>query len=380
MNLKHLSEIIKLTHVHLHRQAVKAVNVNLTIRNWLFGFYIIEFEQNGEDRAVYGEKLFFELSRRIAIKGLSETNLKICRQFYKTYPQLLGSIIEELKLSTSSIEKSLIRQSVSDELQLFDNLLNTIRQAVTDEFIQGTSGYQIKLIKSTSFTHFVELIKIEDHIKRKFYELLILKTTPSVRELIRSIETLTYERFGLSGNKEVAFEQIRRRIDPASPDDIVKSHYFFEFLEIKQPQLIEEKELEQALLDHLHDFILEMGNGFCFEARQKRILIDDEYYFIDLVFYHRILKCHVLIELKTEQAKYDHIGQLKVYLQYYKHKVMTPEDNPPVGILLVTDKKQTLVEYAVAESDKELFVTKYQLQLPTKDDLEAFIANELLRI
>jgi len=162
MNLKHLSEILKLTHVHLHRQAVKAVNVNLTIRNWLFGFYIVEFEQNGEDRAVYGEKLFFELSRRIAIKGLSETNLKLCRQFYKIYPQLLGSITEKLRFSTTSIDKSLIRQSVSDELQLLDNVLNTIRQSVTDEFIEDSSGYQIKLIKSTSFTHFVELIKIED--------------------------------------------------------------------------------------------------------------------------------------------------------------------------------------------------------------------------
>jgi len=380
MNLRDLSQILKQTHVNLHQQAVKAVNVNLTIRNWLFGFYIVEFEQNGEDRAVYGEKLFFELSRRIVIKGLSETNLKLCRQFYKTYPQLLGNITEDFRLSTSNIDRFSIRQSVSDELQSLDNMLNTIRQSVTDEFAHAISDYQLRLVKSTSFTHFVELIKIEDPTKRKFYELLILKTTPSVRELIRSIETLTYERFGLSGNKETAFEQIQRKIEPAMTTDIVKSHYFFEFLEINHPKLIEEKELEQALLDHLHDFILEMGNGFCFEARQKRILIDDEYFFVDLVFYHRILKCHVLIELKTEQAKYEHIGQLKVYLQYYKHKVMTPDDNPPVGILLVTDKKKTLVEYAVAESDRELFVSKYQLQLPSKEELEMFITNELKKV
>ena len=160
--------------------------------------------------------------------------------------------------------------------------------------------------------------------------------------------------------------QIHQKIIPQTSADLVKTHYFFDFLNINQSQFIEEKELEQALITHLQEFILELGNGFCFEARQKRILIDDEYYFIDLVFYHRILKCHILIELKTEQAKHEHIGQLKVYLQHYKHQVKTTNDNPPVGILLVTDKKKTLVEYAIADSDKELFVSKYQLQLPSK--------------
>jgi RecB family endonuclease NucS len=158
---------------------------------------------------------------------------------------------------------------------------------------------------------------------------------------------------------------------------LVKSHYFFDFLNINQSNFIEEKELEQALINHLQEFILELGNGFCFEARQKRILIDDEYYFIDLVFYNRILKCHVLIELKTEYAKHEHIGQLKVYLEHYKRKEMTKDDNPPVGILLVTDKKKTLIEYAIADSDKEMFVSKYKLKLPNKNELETFINNEL---
>jgi len=239
------------------------------------------------------------------------------------------------------------------------------------------TSYYANLIQSLSYTHFTELIKIEDDLKRKFYELLIIKTQPSVAELKRQIHTLSFERLGLSGNKELAFEQMQQKITPIGNKDLVKSHYFFEFLDISHPQLIEESELEQALINHLQEFIIELGNGFCFESRQKRILIDDEYFFIELVFYHRILKCHVLIELKTEQAKHEHIGQLKVYLQHFKHKVMETTDNPPVGILLVTDKKKTMVEYAVADCDKEIFVSKYQFQLPDKKDLESFINREI---
>jgi predicted nuclease of restriction endonuclease-like (RecB) superfamily len=223
----------------------------------------------------------------------------------------------------------------------------------------------------------VELIKISDEVKRSFYELLILKTQPNIRELRRQIQTLSYERLGFSQVKEIAFEQIEQKITPELSSDIVKSHYFFEFLHINQPQLIEESELEQALINHLQEFILELGNGFCFEARQKRILIGDEYFFIDLVFYHRMLKCHVLIELVTDKANHDNIGQLKTYLNFYKRNFVQPNDNPPVGILLVTDQNKTLVEYAVADSDIDIFVSQYQLELPNKKQLEAFITNEL---
>ena len=153
------------------------------------------------------------------------------------------------------------------------------------------------------------MIKIEDETKRHFYELLILKTQPSVKELKRQIEALTYERVGLSENKTKSFQEVAKKIQPQESIDLVKSHYFFEFLNLSQSHLVEETELEQALIAHLQQFLTELGNGFCFEARQKRILIGDEYYFIDLVFYHRILKCHVLIELKTKAAKHENIGQ-----------------------------------------------------------------------
>lgn len=364
MNFEKLVLRIQETNNFLQKNAVKAVNTHLTLRNWLTGFFIVEFEQNGSDRAVYGAKLLENLAKNISVKGLTAPELSRCRQFYITYPQILGTVSQELKnvlpseILPKNDEKSILGLS-SQELQ------NEDLKHITTVF------------QNISYSHFVELIKIEDDIKRRFYELLILKTQPSVRELKRQIDALTFERIGLSTNHAASFNEVMNKIKPIEATDFVKSHYFFEFLNIGQPHLIEETELEQSLVSHLQQFISELGNGFCFEARQRRILIGDEYYFIDLVFYHRILKCHVLIELKTENAKHEHIGQLKSYLQHYKKKVQEENDNPPVGILLVTNQNKTLVEYAIADSDLDIFVSKYQLQLPDKSKLEAFINNEL---
>lgn len=373
MNFEKLAFRIQQTNDFLQHNAVKAVNRHITLRNWLIGFYIVEFEQKGNDRAQYGNRLIAELSKAIKIKGLSETNLKLCRQFYNTYPQILGVSSQKFNKRNAVLT---IGQSATDQLQIIENLLNEISQSATDQS-PDKDNYLYTFVFSTSFTHLVELIKIEDPKKRRFYELLILQTQPSVKELKRQINTLTYERIGLSGDYKGSFNEVMQKIKPQQTTDLVKSHYFFEFLNIRQPHLIEESELEQALIEHLQQFIIELGNGFCFESRQKRLLMGEEYYFIDLVFYHRILKCHVLVELKTEIAKHEHIGQLKSYLNYYKKNIQEKNDNPPVGILLITNQNKALVEYAIADSDLDIFVSKYQLQLPDKAKLEAFINNEL---
>ena len=231
-----------------------------------------------------------------------------------------------------------------------------------------------------SYTHLVELIKIKETNKRRFYELLTIKNTLSVRELERQIATLTYERMGLSQNTELAFAELEAKLTPANPTDAIKSVYFFDFLDLPNTHLIEESDLEEALIDHLEKFILELGNGFCFEARQKRMLIDDEYYFVDLVFYHRILKCHILIDLKIDKFKHEHLSQLNSYVGYYKDQVKQADDNVPVGILLCTKKGKKMVEYALAGMEKKLFVSKYLLQLPAKEMLESFITNELRKL
>ncbi|NWL02522.1 cytoplasmic protein [Flavobacterium collinsii] len=372
MNFEKLSLRIQQTSDYLRTNAVKAVNMHITLRNWLTGFYIVEFEQHRSDRAQYGVKLLENLAKRISVKGLTAPELSRCRQFYHRYPQIHALLEKELK----SLLPDVFFEDFSIENHSL-SILGSAPQEFCGTFQEDGQSHLYGLFQSVSYSHFTELIKISDSSKRRFYELLILKTQPTVKELKRQIDSLTYERIGLSQNHQHSFAEVLRSIAPQDTQDMVKSHYFFEFLNLAQPKLIEENELESALIEHLQQFMLELGNGFCYEARQKRLLIGDEYYFVDLVFYHRILKCHVLVELKTENAKHEHIGQLKAYLSFYRKNIRAASDNPPVGILLVTSQNKTLVEYAIADSDLEIFVSQYQLQLPDKAEIRAFIEKEL---
>jgi len=378
LHFENLVNNIEQIHHHFQQQAVKAVNVSLTIRNWLIGFYIVEFEQNGADRAKYGEKLMKSLSDKISGKGLSETNLKLSRQLFKVYPEMM----ELFNSSFKSLLPKTIGMLVTDEIENSDNENTIISQLSTDEFkkkenLPNKLNYYRQLIEKVSFTHFVELLKIEDKTKRSFYELFILKATPSIIEFKRQINSLAYERVGLSANTEIAFEQLHNKIEPEQISDAVKSVFFFDFLGLKSNDLVEEQELETALINHLQAFIQELGIGFCFEARQKRMLIDDEYYFTDLVFYHRILKCHILIELKIDSFKHEHLSQLNTYVAYFNAEIRRFDDNPAIGILLCTEKGKKLVEYATAGMDNQLFVSKYLLELPKKEQLEEFIEKEV---
>lgn len=234
-----------------------------------------------------------------------------------------------------------------------------------------------KLINKLSFSHLAELLQVNDPLKRTFYEIECIKGNWFVRELRRQINSLYYERSGLSKDPKKLSAGIAEKAELLKPADIVKSVYTFEFLGLNAKDVVEESDLETALLDNLQGFMLELGHGFCLEARQKRILIGDEYSFIDLVFYHRVLKCHILVDLKIEEFTHANAGQLNTYLNYYKKEMALPDDNPPVGILLVTNKNQTLVEYATAGMDNQLFVSKYLVELPAKEKLENFILQQV---
>jgi predicted nuclease of restriction endonuclease-like (RecB) superfamily len=380
MNFKLLKNHIEHTHFALQQSAIKAVNSNLTLRNWLIGWYVVTYEQNGDDRAKYGDSLLKKLALSITIKGISETSLKLFRQFYLVYPQIGQSLTDQL--STFQIS-----QSVTDQLLLPTKIINAKNKSTALAVI--TSSKKVKavdekliklLIQKVSFTHFTELIKIKDDLKRQYYELLAIKQTLSVRELERQINSLSFERLGLSTNKNKALENIRKSIVPTKPANAVKDFYFFEFLDALNNEFMDESDLESALLSHLEKFILELGNGFCFEARQKRILIGDEYFFIDMVFYHRILKCHVLIELKVDKFDVSHATQLKNYIKYYNKFVKTKNDNPAIGILLVTDKNKALAEFTLDGINEKMFVSKYAIELPTKRQLENFIKRELKKL
>jgi predicted nuclease of restriction endonuclease-like (RecB) superfamily len=358
---------------------LKSVNKHLAIRNWLVGFYIVEFEQRGEDRAKYGENLLSELTKSVNIRGLSQTNLKLNRQFYDMYPQIGQTLSDQLELLTFA--SSSMRQLPTDEFQSVENQMITIYQSPTDQSKNTLPpDLQVppeKLIDRLSFSHFTLLFPIEDPLKRTFYEIECIKGNWSVAELKRQINSLYFERSGMSNNPEKLSRLVQEKSVALVPTDIIKSPFTFEFLGLKAKDVVYESDLEQALIDHLEEFLLELGHGFCFEAKQKRLTIGGKYYFIDLVFYHRVLKCHVLVDLKMKGVEHENIGQLKTYINYYKKNIMLPDDNPPVALLLVTENDKELVEYAVADSDRDLFVSKYVLELPSTKQLEEFIRKEL---
>lgn len=364
---------IRHTHEFMAAQVGRAVNTSLTLRNWVIGCYIREYEQNGADRAKYGENLFAKLSQQLkksASVVYHPRELRRCREFYTTYPQIRGTLSPKFDLLVpDAIRKSLISDST----------------VVATPTIRGTAPPELqlppeRLVKSLSFSHFVELIAVEDSLKRAFYEIECIRGNWSVRELKRQISSLYYERSGLSKNKEKLAELVKSGAELAEPALAVRDPYIFEFLGLKPQEVMGESDLEYQLLDKLQEFLLEMGHGFCFEARQKRILIGNTHNFVDLVFYHRILKCHVLVELKVDEFSHEHIGQLNTYVSWYIKNEMTEGDNPPVGILLCTRKDQPLVEYALAGMDNQLFVSKYQLELPKKEDIQRFLAKQIKEV
>lgn len=274
--------------------------------------------------------------------------------------QIRLTLSPELLPNHEAVDKPPIRGTLSPEFQIPDN-------------------HCLNLFQRLSYHHFANLIRLDDPSKRLFYELECMKGSWSVRELKRQIGSLLYERTGLSKNKEKLLAMVQAAPATGTFTDLIRDPYVFEFLGLKQQEVLPEKELEQALLDHLQQFLLELGKGFCFEARQKRIVIDNEHSFIDLVFYHRLLHCSVLVELKTERFNHAHASQLNMYLEYYKKYEMAEGDQPPVGILLCTGKDQEHVEFATAGLDDKLFVAKYLMALPDKKELEQFIKRELAK-
>ena len=365
MDFNKLVETISQTHELLKQQAVKAVNISLTLRNWLIGYYIVEFEQNGADRAKYGEALLAKVAQNLMSKNMTNVNereLRRFRLFYQRYSYLNNSfpVLSIWGTVSPVLPENLIRGTVSP---------------VSAQSELSTPPE--KLINNLSFSHLAEIIEIEDPLKRLFYEVECIKGAWSVRELRRQISSLYFERSGLSGKPEKLSRLVQSKTEAMTTESAIKTHFSFEFLGLAAREIIEESDLEQALIDHFQMFMLELGMGFCLESRQKRILIGDEYYFVDLVLYHRILKCHVIVEIKTEKFTHAHISQLNTYVNYYKKEVQPPEDNPPIGILLVAEKNGPLVEYALAGLDNQMFVSKYLLKIPSKNQMEDFIKNEL---
>lgn len=377
LSFTELVDFIRCVHEELSDQAGRAVNLSLTLRNWLIGFYIAEYEQKGSDRAEYGARLLENLSSWLGetgMDGVAPRSLRQYRQFYLIYPGIwqTPSAKSLQSLIPSSIRQTLPAKSPSDSA-------DTGSQKAPSTSAQfGIPA--AKLIQKLAFSHFVELIAIDDDVKRVFYEIECIRGKWSVRELKRQINSLYYERSGLSKDKTKLARLAQKGGETVEPKLAIRDPYIFEFLGLTPKEVMSESHLEEQLLDKLQEFLLELGHGFCFEARQKRILIGDSHNFVDLVFYHRVLKCHMLVELKLEQFSHESIGQLNTYVNWYKKNMMTEGDNPPIGILLCTHRDITLVEYALAGMDSGLFVSKYQLELPKKEEMQRFIESNVKEI
>ena len=367
-----LTKIIRDTHDAAQTTAVKAINRMQTMRNWLYGYYIIEFEQHGKDRAEYGTQLLKRLEERVNRKGLTETLFKNSRKFYRLYPQMVENIIGVISPTVSDKLLESKDASVLCDTQMTENEHIEKSPTVSDGF--RTTGQMI--ISRLSFSHIVEIMTVDDPLARFFYEQECIKCTWSVRELRRQISTNLYVRTGISSNPEKMLSL--PSLQGHDNNELqIRQPFTFEFLGLKANEVVDEKDIENALIDHLQDFLLELGKGFCFESRQKRIIIDDEYYYPDLVFYNRILHCGVIIELKDEEFSHQNLGQLNAYVSHYKEHEMQLGDNPPIGILLCTRKGKKMVEYALAGMDNQLFVSTYMLQLPDKKTLEDFLLKQL---
>lgn len=314
-----LLENIGLAIDRARQNAVVAVNSELVKVNWEIGRHIVLFEQHGNERAEYGTDLLAALSKDLKLrygKGFGRRNVLDMRRFYLAYPKW---------------------QTVSAKL---------------------------------SWSHYVELVGVSDDSARKFYEKQAIQENWSKRELERQIDSSLFERLALSRNKKAVLQLSEKGHLANNATDVIKDPYVLDFLKIPQSNRVTEKQLEQKIIDNLQSFLLELGKGFAFVGRQYKISLRNKHFYIDLVFYHRILKCFVLIDLKTKSVKHNDIGQMNLYLNYFKSEENVAGDNEPIGIILSADKDEVLVEYATGGISNKIFVSKYQLYLPNKQQLE----------
>lgn len=359
----------------LQNNARLVINRHVTAKAWLTGYYIVEYEQKGADRAKYGEQLLKKLAEKLKDKKtFSYRTLRLYRQFYLVYNRL-GLPIKKYLCGNLSIGQSVIaklKSSQNEGLIIWQSVIAKSSDVVGNEVWVDPQ----ELFDKLSFTHLAAILPISDPLERAFYETMAIRGTWSVRELQRQIDSNYYFRSGWSQKPEALAKLVEGKAETDTLALDIKSPFTFEFLGLQAKDVVEESDLETALITHLQDFILELGMGFCFEERQKKMLIDDRYFKADLVFYHRILKRHVIIELKANRLNYADAAQLRMYLAYYRKNIMQPDDNPPIGILLCSEVGQEMAEYSLLDLDESVFISKYQLNVPSKERMTEFLRKE----
>ena len=330
-----------------HATVYHAVNISMVRAYWNVGRIIVEEEQQGNERAKYGKGLILELSARLTQefgKGFDASNLKRMRQFYLLFPK--GAAVKH--------QPRPLQKSAAVRRQLPDSAIQEKYPAMRSEL---------------SWTHYKLLIRIENPQAREWYMNEAADCGWSTRALERQINSFYYERLLVSRDKKPVKEEADEKISRLAPENILKDPYVLEFLDLKDHSSYRETEFEQALSDKLQDFLLELGKGFSFVARQKRIVAEDEIFYIDLVFYNYLLRCFVLIDLKIDKLTHQDIGQMDMYVRMYEDKFKLKGDNPTIGIILCSEKNEAVVKYSVLSENRHLFASKYQLYLPTEAEL-----------
>ena len=368
MNYSALISAIRDAHQQARAGAMGAVNRHHVLRNWVIGAFLVEFQQVGEDRAKYGSGLLKRVSddlRKNAIAGASVDQLERMRLLYLTYPQLAKEISASVTRKLSSSPASSAKKKSASVMRKSE-----VGPLPTPLALEG--------ILRMSWTHLAEIVRLQDPWKRAFYENECLSGQWSVRQLQRQIGSQLYERTGLSTNKQAVIEHARQQEaeSPLKLTDLVRDPYILEFTGLPERPDHLESDLEKAILDHLQAFLLELGEGFCFEARQKRITVGNEHDYIDLVFYHRVLRCHLLIDLKARAFKHGDAGQMNFYLNFWKENKMIEGDQPPVGLILCADKDEARVQYATGGLPHELMVSRYLTALPSPETIKALIERD----
>ena len=345
------------------QQVIRTINQTMVYAYYEIGRMIVEEEQNGKDRAEYGKQLLKGLSKQLNQefgKGFSVENLDRMRKFYKTYS--ISSSLMTISQKTNSASLT----------QIFED---SIPQSPIEEFKNNKKKSLISFFKLT-WTHYIFLMRIDDANERSFYEVESEKYNWSVRELKRQYDSALYTRLTLSRDKE----EVKKRSEIGQiiekPKDIIKDPYILEFLGLPELHQYSESELEEEIINKLEHFLLELGHGFTFVARQKRITFDDKHFRIDLVFYNRILKCFALIDLKIGELKHQDLGQMQMYVNYYDREMRLEDENKTIGIVLCQNKSDLVVEYTLPENNEQIFASKYKMVLPSKEDLLKLIERK----
>lgn len=344
----------------------RTVNTTQVIANWLIGREIVEEEQRGKKRADYGRQLVMQLSAELTAaygKGWSAQNLFYMKQFYQSYPRLLP---EDGIVHAAGGESSVA------------SIVHAVR-GQSSAIAKTTSGCEPgSLHPHLSWTHYRTLLRVSRSEARDFYEIEAIRNAWSARELERQINSLLFDRLAKSRDKAGLMRLATQGQVITRPIDVLKDPLVMEFLDLPEtPRLVESK-LEQALIDKLQYFLLELGNGFAFVSRQERITLDGDHFYIDLVFYHTVLKCFVLIDLKVGKLSHADLGQIQFYVNYYDRERRTEGDNPTIGLILCPDKNDAVVKYTLGEQqERNIFTSRYQLYLPTVEELEDELRREL---